>query len=723
MKRLLMGNEAIALGAIRAGVKVVTGYPGTPSTEILETIVKERNAAGAASIYAEWSVNEKTALEVAAGAAISGIRALVTMKQVGLNVASDPLMSLNYVGVKGGLVLAVADDPGPISSQTEQDTRHFGQYAKLAVFDPASPEEAYAMIADAFACSEKYGRPVIFRPTTRICHSYGSVEILPPPVNEGGREGEGAAGVSAGAAPGFQKDGGRWVIFPSLAYRNHIRIEQDLLSMGEDFSRYSGNRLVTVNGASLDSNTAHDGHGAGNSGGQQDKGGSTAPGAAGAVPVRCGIAAGGVSYAYAEEALAALTGSMPTGSPAGGAASNSGGEQRAAYKLLKVATVPLPTALVLEFLRGLSEVLVIEELDPVIERELICLAGLHHLPVTIRGKLSGDMPNAGENKMSGIEEAVKRFLGINTPAEGGAGYHAGVPRNAASLSAPPSAALEPPALPVRPPVLCAGCPHRGSFFAVKEAVRQFAKNRKTVYSGDIGCYTLGNALPLDMVDTCLCMGAGVAMAQGINRAESAFLEPGKNRESLPLNFAFIGDSTFFHTGIPGVVNAVYNGADIIVVILDNRTTAMTGNQPHPGMGRNAAGSPAEKISIAAILEAVGVKHILTANPFDTKAAKEAVAGALDKTGVRAIIFQGPCIMVSKPDNAGAALGIRTQNCTRCKLCISRLGCPAISLAPDGAVVIDPVTCTGCGVCAALCPSGAIVNSNAVSEEHTPGGVQ
>ncbi|MDR3336114.1 MAG: 4Fe-4S binding protein [Treponema sp.] len=700
MKRLLMGNEAIALGAIRAGVKVVTGYPGTPSTEILETIVKERNAAGPGAIYAEWSVNEKTALEVAAGAAISGVRALVTMKQVGLNVASDPLMSLNYVGVKGGLVLAVADDPGPISSQTEQDTRHFGQYAKLAVFDPASPEEAYAMIADAFDCSEKYGRPVIFRPTTRICHSYASVEILPS-----------LAGGGEGAAPGFQKDGGRWVIFPSLAYRNHIQIEKDLLSMADDFSRYSGNRL-SIRGLTDGNSIAADG----------------------GVPAGRGIAAGGVSYAYAEEALAALSGPLPVNGLADG-------EGWAAYRLLKVATVPLPTALVLEFLQGLSEVLVIEELDPVIERELICLAGIHHLPVTIRGRLSGDMPNAGENKVSNVEAAVKLFLSRDNTQGGGACYQAGVPRNAAPLSAPPglqppqgaalagasgappSGAFEPPALPVRPPVLCAGCPHRGSFFAVKEAVRQFAKNRKAVYSGDIGCYTLGNAPPLDMVDTCLCMGAGVAMAQGINRSESAFLERGKNRERLPLNIAFIGYSTFFHTGIPGVVNAVYNGADIIVVILDNSTAAMTGNQPHPGMGRNAAGNPAEKISIAAVLEAVGVKHILKANPFDTKAAKEAVAAALDKTGVRAIIFQGPCIMASKPGNAGAALGIRMQKCTRCRLCISRLGCPAISLAPGGAVVIDPVTCTGCGVCAALCPSGAIVSSNAVSEENVPGGAQ
>jgi indolepyruvate ferredoxin oxidoreductase alpha subunit len=641
MKRLLMGNEAIALGAIRAGVEVVTGYPGTPSTEILETIVKERDGAGVGAVYAEWSVNEKAALEVAAGAAISGRRALVTMKQVGLNVASDPLMSLNYLGVKGGLVLAVADEPGPISSQTEQDTRHFGQYAKLAVFDPASPQEAYTMIADAFDYSEKYGRPVIFRPTTRVCHSSGSIEILPPLA--GGREGEGGAATGSDVAvaaekPGFQKDGGRWVIFPALTYRNHIQIEADLVRMAADFSRYAGNRLVVPDGGSD-------------------------------AAVRRGIAAGGVSCAYAEEALPALSaGYLPR-------------------KFLKVATIPLPGELALEFLEGLEEVLVLEELDPVIERELVYLAGLHHLPVKVRGKLSGDRPHAGENKVSDVEAAVKLFLG-------------GEAAGAAASGEAAAGAAAPPALPVRPPVLCAGCPHRGSFFAVKEAVRRFAKNRKAVYSGDIGCYTLGNARPLDMTDTCLCMGAGVTMAQGINRAEPA-----------TLNFAFIGDSTFFHSGIPAVVNAVYNNANIIVVVLDNYTTAMTGNQPHPGMGRTASGNPAVKISIAAVLEAIGVKHIIRANPFDIKSAEEAAASMFDKTGVRALIFEGPCIMLSTAGGGNAGpLVIDDRKCTRCKLCITRLGCPAIALAAE-AVRIDPVTCTGCGVCTAVCPSLAIAGSS------------
>jgi indolepyruvate ferredoxin oxidoreductase alpha subunit len=630
MKSLLLGNEAIALGAIRAGVSVVTGYPGTPSTEILETLAKQKNKA----LYVEWSVNEKSALETAAGAAIAGGRAMVTMKQVGLNVASDPLMSLNYIGVEGGLVVVVADDPGPISSQTEQDTRHFGKYAKIAVFDPASPEEAYTMIAAAFDCSEKYRRPVILRPTTRICHSYASVELLDP--------------LPPKQARGFHKDGGRWVIFPGLSYRNHLQIEQDLLTMGEDFASCPGNRL---SGSGIR-----------------------------------GIAAGGVSYAYVREALEE-PGPPPEngageGAPDGASAGQAPG---GGYKLLKLATIPFPRGLILDFLQGLTEVLVVEELDPVIEEELIYLAGLYHLPVTILGKGSGDMPRAGENTLPHIAGRIRAFLGGTGPV---AGEIAPVP------------SPEAPVLPVRPPVLCAGCPHRGSFFAVKEAVRLNGGGRKAVFSGDIGCYTLGNALPLDMVDTCLCMGAGITIAQGINR-----IEPDT------INFAFIGDSTFFHTGIPGLINALHNRSNIIVAILDNYTTAMTGNQSHPGMGKNVRGEETEGISIHGIAHSLGVREIRRVNPFDLKAAVEAVRTLLDREGVRVIIFEGPCIMVRKGETP---LCIAGDRCTGCKICLTRLGCPAISLGRetpgDGRKLkplIDPLLCTGCGICGDICPAGAI----------------
>jgi indolepyruvate ferredoxin oxidoreductase alpha subunit len=593
MKKSLMGNEAIGLGALRAGVSVVCGYPGTPSSEVLETIAGER----AEGVYVEWSVNEKSAMEVGAGAAMAGARVLVTMKQVGLNVASDPLMSLNYVGVKGGMVVMAADDPGPISSQTEQDTRHFGRYAKLAVFDPSSPEEAYTMIADAFECSEKIGRPVLFRPTTRVCHGYASVALLDP--------------MPRAAAEGFKKDGGRRVIFPGLAYAGHIEIEEGLTNLADEFSGYRGNEL---------------------------RGGG-----------RRGVAAGGVSWSYVLEAL-------------------SGSD--AECKLLKVATVPFPARLGEKFIEGLESILVAEELDPVIESELMALRGKLGARVDIRGKLSGDMPNAGENTPWDVKNAVFRFLGKDVEP-----------------SRPPEPALE---LPARPPVLCAGCPHRASFYAVKEA----ARGRKAVFSGDIGCYTLGNAMPLDMVDTCLCMGAGITMAQGLHRVEPD-----------TANFAFIGDSTFFHSGIAGVLNAVYNGAEIIVSVLDNSTTAMTGGQPHPGVGVTAAGRATRKADIRGVLSALGADDVQRVDAFDLSASISAVKRAMSLPGVKAIVFSGECAALSRGKKNGIC-SVDADKCAGCAVCVKNLGCPALAMK-NGRASIDSAACAGCGVCARLCGFGAI----------------
>jgi len=594
-KKLLMGNEAIALGAMRAGVSVVTGYPGTPSTEVLETVAKHNDG----SIYVEWSVNEKVALEVAAGAAYAGVRSMVTMKQVGLNVASDPLMSLNYVGIKGGMVIVVADDPGPISSQTEQDTRHFGKYAKLAVFDPSTPEEAYTMIADAFDCSEKYGRPVLLRPTTRVCHSCVSVEIL--------------ENIPVKKSEGFEKSS-RWVIFPKLSYENKMVIEDNLKKMSDDFSGYERN-FISGSG-------------------------------------KKGIATGGISYCYVKEAL-----------------QNSAIE----CKLIKISTMPFPQKLAFEFLQGLDEVLVIEELDPVIENELITLCGLHNLKVKIKGKLTGHIKNAGENTVDSVISSVRDFLGEKEEDTQG------------TLS---FFSNDLPDLPARPPVLCAGCPHRASFFAVKEAT----KGLKAVYSGDIGCYTLGNAKPLNMVDTCLCMGAGITIAQGLHRVEPD-----------TINFAFIGDSTFFHTGIPGIINAVYNQTDIIVVILDNSTTAMTGHQPHPGTGKNMMGNVSDVISIYNVVSALNVSKIVKANPLDLESAKAAVKSVINDRGVRVIIFEAPCIFVSKVKK-GYLVDI--EKCTGCKVCIKKLGCPAME-THEKKVKINPSLCTGCGICAQVCKFSAI----------------
>lgn len=600
-KILAMGNEAIALGAIRAGVRMAAGYPGTPSTEILETIAKHNDG----RIHVEWSVNEKAAMEVGAGAAYAGARTIVTMKQVGLNVASDPLMSLAYMGVKGGMVIVSADDPGPISSQTEQDTRTFAQFSKLPVFDPSSPEEAYEMIGEAFEFSEKYATPVLFRPTTRVCHACASITILPD--------------METAEPEGFIKDTMRWVIFPRTSYLNHVKIEKRNAELSELLSDYPRN-FVTGSGI-------------------------------GEKNCRKGVAASGISYAYTKEVI-------PDGVP-----------------LLKISTPhPFPERLAKEYLEGLDEVLVLEELDPMVERELLRIAGKYHLPVTVRGKLTGDTKNAGENSTESIRADLEKFLGMFLMSE--------------DIESNP----ETPELPVRPPVLCAGCPHRASFYAVKKAM----KGKKAVFSGDIGCYTLGNAQPLDMVDTCLCMGAGVTIAQGLH-----VIEPDA------VNFAFIGDSTFFASGITGAVNAVYNGNDIVLVVLDNSTTAMTGHQPHPGTGKTIMGEVAAKVSIRKVLEGIGVERIYEADPLQLEEAVETVKKAAEGNGVRAIIFKSPCIAVARPQTG---YEVDQNMCRKCKVCIKELGCPAI-VTEGERVQIDPSLCYGCGICASVCPFEAIQKSD------------
>ena len=559
----LMGNAAIALGAIAAGLDLVSGYPGTPSTETLENVAKYRTK----GTYVEWSVNEKSAMEVAAGAAYAGARTMVTMKQVGLNVASDPLMSLEYIGVKGGMVVLVADDPGPISSQTEQDTRHFSYFSKLPCFDPTSVQEAYDMIQEAFEYSEKYGTPVFFRPTTRICHAYASIDVKDPDE------------YKVNKPEGFIKDSKRWVIFPRLSFANHTKIVARNEDLADVFSEYKRNEILF----------SGDG--------------------------KKGIAAGGISFSLAREAL----------------------KGREDVRVFKVATPhPFPEKLAVAFLQGLTEVLCLEELDPVIERELIFIAGKYGLPVKIRGKLTHDTACAGENTLDLVRKYVKNFAGSAESADGEETISsADQMEDPAAETGLPSA----PDAPIRPPVLCAGCPHRASFYAVKVAM----KGQKTIFCGDIGCYTLGNAMPLDMCDTCLCMGAGINIAQGVFR-----IEPDTKA------FAFVGDSTFFASAITGIINAVYNQAEMTVVILDNSTTAMTGHQPHPGTGKTMMGDVVSKVSIEAVLRGIGLSFVETVDPLDHKAAVDVVRRAAAEHGVKAIIFKSPCVAITKPQGLMAS---------------------------------------------------------------------
>lgn len=601
-QEFLMGNQAIALGALAAGVRLVAGYPGTPSTEVLETVAKNRQE----NTYVEWSVNEKSAMEVGAGAAYTGARTMVTMKQVGLNVAADPLMSLEYIGVKGGMVIMVADDPGPISSQTEQDTRHFARFSKLPCFAPSTVQEAYDMVQEAFEYSEKYGTPVFFRSTTRVSHGYASIQV---------KDVEEYKNVEP---EGFVKDTKRWVIFPKLSYQAHINIEARNEELAKFFSQYKRNLLIPA--------------------GDDCK------------ELKKGIATGGFNYTYVTEAMADL------------------GQLRE----LKVSTPhPFPEQLAVEFLTGLEEVLCIEELDPVIERELIYIAGKYHLPVKILGKLSHHVKNSGENTRDSVLADIAAFMGRQLPEQGENGQ-----------------AVPAPELPVRPPVLCAGCPHRASFYAVKKAMQ----GRKTIFCGDIGCYTMGNAMPLDMVDTCLCMGAGLGIAQGVGH-----IEPDTSC------FAFVGDSTFFAAAIPGVVNAVYNQAEMTLVVLDNSTTAMTGHQPHPGTGHTMMGEVVAKVNIEAVLQGIGVTAVETVNPLDLAKSIEVVRKMAGLPGVKAIIFKYPCIAITKPEGK---MAVDIDKCVGCRKCIREIGCPGLIIR-DGQVTIDESLCTGCGLCSQICPFEAI----------------
>ena len=619
-KQMIMGNQAIALGALKAGVNLVAGYPGTPSSEIIEFISKYKDKTGT---YVEWSVNEKAAVEVAAGASYAGSRTLITMKQVGLNVASDPVMCLSYVGVKGGMVIVSADDPGPISSQTEQDTRNFAQFSKIPCLDPSTPQEAFDMIQEAFELSEKYNTPVLLRPTTRVDHAYESMEFpeLKPCRTKGT----------------FEKDSQRWVIFPRTSYNNHKRVfERNENILPTEFSKSIYNKVIT----------------------SEAKGGQTPA-----------YAAGGISYCYLMEALESLKALYPKDKSLQNAS------------ILKIGTpYPFPAPLALDFMKKNTEITVFEELDPVIEQNLIYLCGKEGLSCKIHGKLDKSVPEAGELSVEIIKKIIIKERGLSPLKD--------------------EVQLPPPALPVRPPVLCAGCPHRGSFYAVKQAM----KGKKTAYCGDIGCYTLGNAQPLDMTDTCLCMGADITMAQGFYHNE-------EDRHC----FSFIGDSTFFASGITGVVNAVYNQSHQTICILDNSTTAMTGHQPHPGTGVTMMGQFVDKISIPKILEAIGVKPIIEVDPFDQKSAIQAVQTASQEPGVSAIIFKSPCISIAGKlgYKFPSAKKVDQKKCIGCQKCIKELGCPALSISQikndkgKQIVEIDQSLCTGCGLCSGVCPVNAI----------------
>jgi indolepyruvate ferredoxin oxidoreductase alpha subunit len=575
---LLSGNEAIARGAYEAGVTVATGYPGTPSTEILEAI-----AAFKPDIYSEWSPNEKVALEVAVGASFTGARSLVTMKHVGLNVAADPLMTFAYIGAVGGLVVCVADDPGMHSSQNEQDTRHYARFAKIPIFEPSDSQEARDFVAVALGVSEQFQTPVILRTTTRVSHSRSLV-----PLGER---------TPRAKSIGFVKNPPRYVPIPIWGRVMRRTVEERLPKLSAAACQSPANRVE-----------------------MRDR--------------NLGIITSSVAYQYAREI-------WPEAS------------------VLKLGwAYPFPDELIRRFASQVKRVLVVEELDDFLEEHIKALG------IACDGR--NVVPGVGELSPTVLRAARAAYEG--RPA----------------VPVPPRP--ETRDLPMRPPVLCPSCPHRGIFYALT----QF----DVVVTGDIGCYSLGVFPPLNRIDTILCMGAGISMTQGFEKG-------GEPKRMVGM----VGDSTFFHSGITGLLNIAYNRGSSVIIVVDNRTTAMTGHQPNPGSGQTLMGEPAPAASIEAIASACGVKRVLTVNPYELERTIQVLKESLAVNEPTVIVSRAPCPLdEGKP--VGKALAINPEQCQQCHECLS-LGCPALERDEAHGLRINDLLCGGCQMCEQICPFEAI----------------
>ena len=573
-KRLMIGNEAVARGLWEAGVEVISSYPGTPSTEITEFAAKYDE------IRCEWAPNEKVACEVAFGASLRGARSACAMKHVGLNVAADPLFTLSYTGVNGGLVICVADDPAMHSSQNEQDSRHYAIAAKVPMLEPADPAEAKAFAKLAFELSETYDTPVLLRTCTRIAHCQSVVSLEERKVRP---------------LPPYQRNPQKYIMAPAMAQKKHPFVEERTARLAQYAETAPINRVERCESSKL------------------------------------GIICAGTCYQYVKEVFGDTV------------------------NVLKLGMIhPLPTDLIRNFAAMVDRVVVVEELDGIIEQHC------DHIGVKVEGK-SLFSPIGEYN-----QEIVAQALGVS----------------------PKESAAPTPDNPVRPPVMCAGCPHRGMYYAL-------VKNHVTVL-GDIGCYTLGMAAPLNALDSTLCMGASVSGLHG-------FLKAG-GEESAHKTVCVIGDSTFIHSGVTGLINIAYNDSNATVIILDNSITGMTGHQQNPTTGYNIKGDPAAKIDLETLCHAVGISRVRVVDPYDLAACDKAIKEELAANEPSVIISRRPCVLLKYVKHA-PPLRVDPQKCRGCKSCM-KLGCPAISMR-DKKAVIDPTQCVGCGVCEQLCAFDAI----------------
>ena len=576
-KHLLSGNEAIARGAYEAGVKVCSAYPGTPSTEIFESLPQYKDA-----LYCEWAPNEKVATEVAYGAAIGGVRSLCAMKHVGLNVAADPLFTAAYNGINRGFVIVTADDPSMHSSQNEQDNRYYARAAKVALVEPSDSQECIDFMKEAYRISEQFDMPVLFRTTTRISHSKSLVTF----------------GEREEAEPyAYERNAKKYVCAPANAYRNHPKVEKNLAAL-EEYSNRSPLNRMELNGT------------------------------------KTGVITASIAYQYAKDVFPEDTSFLKLG-----------------------LTNPLPMDLIRDFAARVEKLYVIEELEGFME-EQIKAAGIDCIGKALVSNMYELNPQRLREMLFGEKPAVKEL-----------------PVKAVS----------------RPPALCPGCPHRGFFYTM-------SKGKDFVIAGDIGCYTLGASAPLTAMDTCICMGGGFSLAMGMSKA---FEASGQKKKV----FGVLGDSTFFHSGMTGAAEILYNKGSVIPVVLDNHITGMTGHQDNPGSGYTLQGEMAASIKIEDVLRAYGYENIIIVDPQDLTAMQKAVDDALASQVPAAIITRRPCLLIKRLKHDIGKCVVDTAKCIGCRKCL-QVGCPAV-MVKDRKSCIDPTQCVGCTVCAQVCPVGAI----------------
>ena len=609
-KILALGNEAIARGALEGGVDVVTAYPGTPSTEIGDTFARIAPKVG---VYFEWSVNEKVALEVAIGAAMSGLKCMTFMKQVGLNVAADALMTYCYIGHRGAHVIVSADDPSCHSSQNEQDNRLFARFANLPMLEPSSPNEARQMTRYALEISEELEQPVMLRTTTRICHTRGVLELDQIEVREKHRKTE------------FIKEKYRFTKVPALAWEAHTRV-LNVMEQAREISEKCP--FTTVEDVAC-----------------FDRG------------EKIGIITSGVSYGHVMEALESL---------------------KLGASVMKIGmTNPLPSAYITDFLKRFRKVIIVEEVEPYLEEQVKIIAKDSDLIIPILGKADGHFPRIFEYSINIVKRGIISALGLEQ-----------------KMTQEHWSDIGEMVLPRRPPTLCPGCPHRASFYVSRKINKDHG-----IYSSDIGCYSLGLLPPLRAADVWVCMGASSGLACGFSEATDQ-----------PI-IAFVGDSTFFHSGLPGLVNAIHQNHRFVYVVLDNSTTAMTGHQPHPGLPKNSFDEAAPAVDIKRIVEALGVSFIEEVNPLDLGKTEEVFRRAMEHDSVSVIIAKEPCTLLKlrTMKECGQRVlpyKVDLDECKNCMKCISKLACPAFYIRNEE-VHINQSMCSGCGVCAQICSFGAI----------------